>query len=227
MLWLDTLPSTQSFLKESNLPIGSVVVANTQTQGRGRHGRVWQSQEGGLYFSFLIDTDFRDFSTLPLVLGYSISEFIDSQGIPSAIKWINDVFVKGKKVAGVLVEKTKKGFVCGIGLNVNQESFPQDLQAISMFLADGKKRNRVDVLLELLSYIGRTLEEFKLVGFPKFREAIKSKLLFLEQEVIIYGEKPIVGILQDIGEDGSLVLLTSKGNMKIVSGDLTLRGLGI
>ncbi len=227
LLWFEELTSTQDFLKERELPVGTVVVSNRQTKGRGRHGRFWHSQEGGLYFSFLLDTDYRDSMSLPLVLGYALSEYMRAQGLVSAIKWTNDVFVKGKKIAGILVERIKKGFVCGVGVNVNQEGFPPDVQAISMFMADGVKRDRVEVLLSLLQLFEDTLKTFRSEGFVAFRELIKSRLLFLDQEVIVYAEKPVVGVLKDLAQDGSLILLTAEGELRVFSGDLTLRGLGI
>ncbi len=226
LLWFEELVSTQDFLKERDLPIGTVVVSNRQTRGRGRHGRVWYSEEGGLYFSFLLDTNYMDSMSLPLVLGYALSEYMHRQGLVSAIKWPNDVFVKGRKIAGVLVEKVKKGFVCGVGVNVNQGSFPADVQAISMSMADGLKRDKVEVLLSLLKHLEDTLKTFRREGFSVFRELIKSRLLFLEQEVIVYAEKPVVGVLKDLAPDGSLVLLAAEGEVRILSGDLTLRGVG-
>ena len=226
LLWLEEVSSTQDFLREKDIPYGTVVVANRQTSGRGRHGRVWHSQDGGLYFSFLISENFRDVATLPLVLGYALCLFMDEQGLPSAIKWPNDVYIRGKKVAGILVERTRKGLICGIGINVNQTEFPKDIYATSMYMCDGVKRDQVATFLDVISKVCECLYILKQSGFSYFRDRIKSKLLFLEQEVIVYTEKPTVGLLKDLGEDGSLIILTSEGQVKIVSGDLTLRGLG-
>ncbi|MDQ7081940.1 MAG: hypothetical protein Q9N34_02275 [Aquificota bacterium] len=99
MLWLSEIDSTQLRIREWSLPCGSVVVADRQKEGKGRKGRRWESQEGGLYFSFVLcEEDFSDYLQLPLVCAVlpSPSSF-DSLGFHSSIKWPNDVYVRGKK----------------------------------------------------------------------------------------------------------------------------------
>lgn len=226
MLWFEELPSTQDFLKDKSLPFGTVVVSNRQRRGRGRYGRWWHSQDGGLYFSFLLE-GMNNLQELPLVFGLSVCEFLESLGIVPSIKWVNDVYVKGKKICGILVERSREKVIVGIGLNVNQGSFPENLQATSMFLASGSKYQCVDVLLMLTDYILKNLDLFKSKGFLALRGKIKARLLFLDQEVIIYNDPPVVGILTDLSERGELVITTAEGSKKIISGDLTLRGFGL
>ncbi len=226
MLWFEELPSTQDFLKDKSLPFGTVVVSNRQTRGRGRYGRSWHSQDGGLYFSFLLE-DMNNLQELPLVFGLSVCEFLESLGVVPSIKWVNDVYVKGKKICGILVEKSKGKVIVGIGLNVNQGSFPKNLQATSMLLASGREYKCVDVLLILTDYILKNLDLFKSKGFLALRDKIKARLLFLDQEVIIYNDPPVVGILTDLSEKGELVITTAEGSKKIISGELTLRGFGL
>jgi len=156
MLWLEEVSSTQELIKGGDFPCGSVVVADRQKRGKGRKGRRWESQEGGLYFSFVLCSgDFRDFAQMPLVVGYALSMYLESLGVRTSIKWPNDVYAGGKKVSGVLVERSGGRIVVGVGLNVGQESFPKELEdkATSIKLLTGKEYRRKDVLIGVLDFI--------------------------------------------------------------------------
>ena len=135
MLWLEETGSTQNILKEFSFPYGTVVVANRQREGRGRFGRRWHSEEGGLYFSFLLRAeDFKELLPLPLVVGYGVLLQIERKGFKPMLKWVNDVYISGKKVCGVLVERSKEKVVVGVGINLNQKEFPSDLMATSLYM---------------------------------------------------------------------------------------------
>lgn len=223
LLWLEEISSTQDFVKEKQLPVGMVVVANRQTSGRGRLGRSWHSPEGGLYFSLSLPVGTRDERTLPLVAAQSVAHYLKELGFMPAIKWVNDVYVGGKKVCGVLIERLRERIVLGVGINLNQESFPEGLDAVSLRMLSGKTYHRVDFLLELLTYLEEDLQRLQREGFGGFRKDIEERLLFKESEVILYTPEPIVGILQGIGEDGSLLLRTQEGLKAFSVGDITLR----
>ncbi len=226
LIWLKETDSTQRRLKEGSFPCGTVFVADWQKEGKGRKGRRWESQEGGLYFSFVIcEEDFRNYLQLPLVAGLAISDFLDSIGLRTTIKWPNDVYTKGRKIAGILVEKSKEKIVVGIGLNVNQKEFPEDLKknAISIFQIKGREENRLDILTGLLDFIESFLEEYRERGFSNLAGRINDKLIFKEEEVIVLSEKPEVGILKGINDKGFLILQTSEGEKEITSGDVSLR----
>ncbi|MFN4012760.1 MAG: biotin--[acetyl-CoA-carboxylase] ligase [Aquificaceae bacterium] len=225
LLWLEEIPSTQDFLKEKNLPLWSVVVANKQTKGRGRLGRVWHSQEGGLYFSFSLPQGIRDENTLPLVLSNALADYLKLLGFIPAIKWVNDVYLRGKKVCGVLTERLKDRIVVGMGINLNQKEFPKDIEAISLKIASGKDYDKVDFLLGLLDYIESSIERLSKEGFTAFKNVIEQRLLFKDSEVILYTPHPVVGILQGIDRDGSLLLMTQDGLRAFQVGEITLRAL--
>lgn len=225
LLWFEEITSTQDFLKEKNLPLWSVVVANRQTKGRGRLGRVWYSQEGGLYFSFSLPQGIKDENTLPLVLSNAVAEYLRFLGFIPAIKWVNDVYLQGKKVCGVLTERLRDKVVAGIGINLNQDSFPEDLEAISLKVITGRDFDKVDFLLKLLDYIERALKVLSEEGFIAFKDSIERRLLFKDSEVILYTPQPIVGILQGIDKDGSLLLMTQEGLKSFQVGEITLRAL--
>ena len=223
LLWLEEVSSTQEVAKR--VSVGTVVVANRQTSGRGRLGRHWHSPEGGLYFSFSIPAGVKDEATLPLVIAHSVASYLKALGFMPAIKWVNDLYVGGKKVCGVLTERLRDRIVIGVGINLNQESFPKDLEAISLRMLSGKTFDKVSFLLELLVFLERDIDKLNAFGFVAFKQAIEDRLLFKDSEVILYTPEPVVGILKGISEEGSLLLLTQEGLKSFSVGDLTLRAL--
>ena len=226
MLWLRETDSTQLRVREWSLPCGSVVVADRQKEGKGRKGRRWESQEGGLYFSFVLcEEDFSNYLQLPLVCGLALSKFLDSSGFHSSIKWPNDVYIRGRKIAGILVEKMKEIIAVGVGLNVNQKELPPDLRdkATSMKIESGRTYNRREVILNLLDFLNRELRRYREEGFRKIREEIDEKLLFKDEEVVLISEKPEAGILLGIDKEGFLLLQTAEGVKNIPAGEVSLR----
>jgi BirA family biotin operon repressor/biotin-[acetyl-CoA-carboxylase] ligase len=81
-----------------------------------------------------------------------------------------------------------------------------------------------DFLLETLETLNRVLEEFKSFGFEKFRSAIRQRLMFLGEVVVVYSQEPVVGIFEDIDQEGSLLLRTAQGLLKFNAGEVSLRG---
>ncbi|MCS7171250.1 MAG: biotin--[acetyl-CoA-carboxylase] ligase [Aquificaceae bacterium] len=225
LLWLSEVTSTQAILKEGRLRPWTLVVSNKQTSGRGRLGRVWYSFEGGLYLSFSLSAGFKDERSSPLVVANAVADYLKSLGFMPAIKWVNDVYLQGKKVCGVLVEKLREQLIVGIGINLNQESFPQDLEAVSLKMILGKTFEKVDFLLGLMDHLQKNLERLMREGFSTFRKSIEDRLLFKGAEVILYTPEPVVGILEGLEEDGSLMLLTQEGLKSFQVGELTLRPL--
>ena len=134
--YLDEIDSTNSFLLDKKNKIdedGSVVLAEKQTRGRGRKNKIWYSEPGkNLNFSILITNKyFLDKNINLLNLGVSLvtANSIERLSLLHAnVKWPNDILIKGKKTAGILLEANSQGgkierLVIGIGVNVNQTSF--------------------------------------------------------------------------------------------------------
>ena len=130
-------------------PDGTVVVADAQTRGRGRAGRVWHTNPGrGLAFSVLLRPagEWRDLGLLPLAAGLAVARALEGLGAAPALKWPNDVLLGGRKTAGVLCEARsparapdgpRRAAVVGIGVNVTEQpgDFPAALAATATSLA--------------------------------------------------------------------------------------------
>ncbi len=180
--------------------------ANRQTAGKGRHGRSWISEKGGLYFSmtFSPPLDYSELPKLTLVAGLSVAE-----AIPEAeIKWPNDILLKGKKVCGILSELhgeiEKPLVVVGIGINV-ENPVPEELNATS--LSQFQKTSRKDVFEEVLSNFHRNYKKLLNGKWGDLRRKIELLCSTIGKEVkVITTVGEIRGRAERIAEDGSLVV---------------------
>lgn len=141
--------TNDDLLSEAKLgaPHGRTLFAETQTKGKGRLGRSWYSPEGeNLYFSVLLrpsSSRLDLFPPLALVAGVAIAEALKkTTGVNAQLKWPNDVLIEGMKVSGILAEATdvpRPALVIGIGININQQTFPNELENIATSLSIEKK----------------------------------------------------------------------------------------
>jgi BirA family biotin operon repressor/biotin-[acetyl-CoA-carboxylase] ligase len=134
-------------------PLGSVILAEEQTAGQGRHGHSWHSEPGtGIYLSIVL----RPAPLLTMALGLATAEAIAAvTGIACDLRWPNDVLVGGKKAAGILVQLSDGVAIGGIGINVNQTAFPVELAGIatSLRIEAWRQYSREEILLALIPAI--------------------------------------------------------------------------
>jgi BirA family transcriptional regulator, biotin operon repressor / biotin---[acetyl-CoA-carboxylase] ligase len=135
-----SLPSTMDEarrLANNGTPEWSVVLAETQTAGRGRRGRVWQSApHSGLYFTLVLypTLERQNLGLLPLLVGASLSKtIVATTGIEVCLKWSNDLLSPdGRKLCGILCEQAGAALLLGIGINVLPQAFPKELGAAAL-----------------------------------------------------------------------------------------------
>jgi len=152
---IDYYPAIDSTMRAAvGLEPGSVVLADRQTAGQGRHGRRWHSEPAsGIYCSIVL----KPAPALTLALGLATADAIKrATGIVCDLRWPNDVMLAGKKVAGILVRNA----IAGIGINVNHTSFPAELasDATSLRLHTGARVSSTGILLHLLPAIDAFVE---------------------------------------------------------------------
>lgn len=176
-------------------PEGSVFLAEEQTAGRGRGANAWQSPRStGIYCSVVLRPTLPPSEVLPLSLAaglavHSAIEQVDSR-VRVDLKWPNDVLIEGKKVCGILTEMNAEAtrvrfIVVGIGINVNQTTFPKDLQATSLQLVTGSEWSRVELVAALLKSLHA--EYRQLTENPDAREMILRR--FAENSSWLQGKK--------------------------------------
>lgn len=218
--------STNDFLKENwqAFPHGTVVVADVQTAGRGRFNRLWHSPEGGLWFSILFKPKKRvrpNFYTK--LCAISIVRALKRMKIDAKLKWPNDVYVDGKKLAGILTEtvfeeEQIRAVIVGIGLNVNNE-IPQELKAkaTSLKILAGEEFEKLSIMVLILKQINKALKVYS-----KKPEALtrvwKNMLIQKEGQMIVFkaANGLLKGKLVKIGEE-SLTLSTGNGLVELSS----------
>src|SRR5256714_15181012 len=160
--FVERCTSTQRLLGEDD-PEGAVVVADEQTEGRGRLGRQWLAPAGtSLLLSILLRPDVEParLPELSLVAGRACAEALaDVAELATEVKFPNDVLVRGRKVAGILAEASEGRVVLGIGINVSQSAgeLPAEARtpATSLLLETGRKIDRAELLVALLDHLER------------------------------------------------------------------------
>jgi BirA family biotin operon repressor/biotin-[acetyl-CoA-carboxylase] ligase len=156
---IDYYPAVDSTMRAAvGLEPGSVVLAGQQTEGQGRHGRRWHSEPAsGIYCSIVL----KPAPALTLALGLATADaIVRATGVVCDLRWPNDVMLAGKKVAGILVQVAGGNAIAGIGINVNQTSFPAELapDATSLRLHTGAPVSLTGIVLALLPAIDTFVE---------------------------------------------------------------------
>lgn len=217
----------------------SLVIADSQTAGKGRQGRTWITRPGqALAFSWILfpETGRIQPETLGRINGLgalAVSETIQEKlGLQSDIKWPNDVLIEGEKVAGILVEVHWQGcqlldVILGIGINVGKASIPADPQfnfpATSLEDSCGKEIDRLDFFTDLLASL---LKWYRRLAEPSLIKAWNDHLAYKNQLVSLISPKgPLAeGRVHGVEEDGSLILEMSPGAVRhFHSGEIQLR----
>jgi BirA family transcriptional regulator, biotin operon repressor / biotin---[acetyl-CoA-carboxylase] ligase len=205
-------------------PHGLIILAENQTAGRGRRGAAWFSPAGeSLAFSILIRPDAPKslWPRLALATGLAVAEALESFQLKPGIKWPNDLWLSGKKVAGILVETGSDFAIVGIGLNVNSTQFPTEVSAIatSMSLEAGREFSRAAVLEQVVHAFARRQSQ---IGehFPEVIAALASRCALTGHAVrLIDSNGPRLGKVQGISPGGELMLLTEQGLERFIQAD--------
>ncbi len=236
--WYEELGSTSDRAKEladEGADPGTVVVAETQTAGRGRRGRVWASPpRRNLYFSVILRPELPPARApeLTLVASVALCDALRQAGVQAGIKWPNDLLVSGRKIAGILTELAAEPdrvhwVVVGAGVNVNAraEDFPEELRAAatSVLLERGQAAPRALFAAACFTALEEWLDRHAEDGFGPVRDAWRERSVTLGREVIVEADgREIAGTAEDIDESGALLVRSRAGVERILSGDVTL-----
>lgn len=230
-----TMDDARRMLERIRLPQGSVILAESQTAGRGRAGRPWMSPpDVNLYFTFLIFPDGGGLRPLayvtPLAVALAAEEVTAARGarVVPDLKWPNDVLINGRKLAGVLIEvdhvEERMTALVGVGINVNLDAAAHDEVrgiATSIREAAGFDLAREEVLAAFCNHFESLYEE-ALSGSRRPFEAWRARLVTLGKTVVANGfGAPVRGRAVDVDEDGTLVLEVEPGRrVRIEAGDV-------
>jgi BirA family biotin operon repressor/biotin-[acetyl-CoA-carboxylase] ligase len=229
--WHSVISSTMaeaSRLAASGAPSGTVIGAEEQTAGRGRHGRIWHSEPGsGLYLSVILRHSFTP-ATLPVVtlaLGLAVREAIfRATDLDCDLRWPNDVLIPSKKsegkCAGILTQLEGSAIIAGIGINVNHSSFPAELSGIatSLRIAGGRIHSRERLIMELLPSVDAYCALLEKDGrgavietFSRASSYVAGRRVCVDQE-----GASLLGTTAGLNDSGFLILRGDDGSQNLI-----------
>ncbi len=233
---LASSPSTNAVVAErarAGAPDGLVVVADHQTDGRGRLDRTWQTPPGtAVTFSMLLrpQSPTRAWPWLPLLAGYAVDKALKARGLAAGVKWPNDVMIGDKKVAGILVERveTPEGPAAVVGIGVNTGLTADELPvptATSLALESGQPVDRTEVLVEVLNALREAYTAWEAgedAGGMRLAESYTAACVTIGQDVRV--ELPdgstLEGRAVEIDPGGRLVVEGPEGRTPVAAGDV-------
>lgn len=239
MAFRPQIDSTQNLAKtlgEQGAPEGTVILAETQTQGRGRRGRAWSAIPHGVAMSVILRPDMLPDQAphFPLLAGAAVGRAITkSCGLKAGLKWPNDILIHGLKVVGILAELDAEmdrinAIYLGIGLNVNaqDQDIPPELSSLatSLRIQSGRKVDRLNLVRAVLQELESAYQTYLTHGFAPIRQAWKEQNITLGRTVrIIAGQSVQVGQAVDMDGRGALVLRTEdQQETMITAGEVQL-----
>lgn len=242
VLYFDTIDSTNTKaqeLAEKGYPSGTLVVADKQESGKGRRGRSWVSPSGtGIFMTLMIKPDINpnNASMLTLVAALAVAKAITSvTGEKALIKWPNDIVINGKKVCGILTEMNAQfdyinHIVVGIGINVHNESFPEEISQMAsslMIEAGGKRFHRAQIIAETMSYFEQYYDTFlKTQELSALVREYDELLVNRNKSVRVLDPKePFDGKAMGITPKGELIVDTWESRKLVSSGEVSVRGI--
>jgi BirA family biotin operon repressor/biotin-[acetyl-CoA-carboxylase] ligase len=230
---LPTCDSTQEEVKRRlpSLPDFSVVSADSQGSGHGRHGRAWVAPAGkNLLFSLLLPLDGlppERWAQITQLAAISLARQLRALGVGVSLKWPNDILHGTEKICGILSERKDNKLILGIGLNVNVEA--QDLASIgrpasSLKIITGKDWDPQEILQGFLKIFAENWQTFWGAGMGPFVEEWRQMGQFVGHAAqVVDGISVLDGTIAGVNEDGSLRFRLANGEEKnIWSGDLNI-----
>ncbi len=216
---------------------GHVVVAESQSQGRGRLGRQWMSSNNsGIWMSIILrpKIDIYDVAKITQVAAASVQSALFEIGIKALIKWPNDIMINGKKVCGILTEMSSElnavnYVVVGIGINVNSElqQFSKELQSIatSLKIESGRSVDRRELIALIFNNFEKFYDEFCSDNFEASLRICKENSYVIGRNVdIIKAEKVFSAKVLDLTQEGALIVQYDNGyTEELISGEISVK----
>ncbi len=220
-------------LAEEGAEEGTLIIAEAQTAGRGRKGRNWFSPAfENLYISLLLKPDISPADAPKMTLLCAVATartLMDLTSRNVAIKWPNDIFMNGKKIAGILTELSAEQdrinyMAVGLGFNVNTKDFPQEIAetATSVFLETGDILPRIGLLCRYLKHVEFYYALSRSRGFEPVLEEWRALSYLQGRRVrVSFLKDRVEGVVEDIDDNGALIVRDDQGIRKhLFSGDV-------
>ncbi len=223
----ETLPSTNAEAKKMIIDGAreGVVSADHQSAGRGRLGRSFFS-ENGIFMSVILSPEKIAFDTgfLTSAVAVAVCRAITEQGFDAKIKWVNDIYLNGKKICGILAEAVSMdmqmlGYVIGIGINVGTNDFPEDIREIAAALPLDEKQKQT-LFYRVIENLDMVLREDP----RRLLDYLKEKSIVLSRPIRFFGATDGEGIAVDLDTNGGLIVDLDNGErLTLTGGEISVR----
>lgn len=213
---------------------GTLVIADTQSAGRGRRGRGWISPAGeGIFMSLIVRPDVHPsrVAKMSLTLALAVAQAIRKEtGLDARIKWPNDIVIGGRKICGLLLEmdataEKVESIVAGVGINVHQTAFAEEIAhtASSLDLMAGRRVSRSAIVRAFL----KEFEQAMALADDEMMDAYRACSATIGQRVqVIALDGTYIGTAKGITESGSLLVETDDGDVReVLAADVSVRGI--
>lgn len=235
---IDSTNDSAYALAEKGIAEGTVVVAEEQTKGKGRHGRKWESPpKSGVYMSCVIRPEMApsEIAKITLLAAVAVAKAIRYfTGLDAMIKWPNDILINRHKVCGILTEMKAEQdsidfIILGIGVNINTpvEYLPKGASSLKEELSRSSKKenlSRVEFVKKVLESIDEEYSRLRIKGFKPIMEEWRGLSALPGSKIkVVLPNRTIEGEAHDIDSDGSLIVRLDSGVLeKVSSGDVVM-----
>lgn len=231
IIQLNSIDSTNNYLSklinETDVPNGTVILAQSQTKGRGQRGNSWVSEENkNIACSYYIKLNkllIEDVFLLSMAIANAIHKYVNNHFENGLIKWPNDILIGNNKVCGVLIENSISGkyisqSIVGIGININQSDFPEEIKATSFKLASNTEWDLKNAFMELNILINKEINLLNSGLITGIRNYYLNNLIGygvnrnytdLTNNTILF-----TGKIVDVENNGLLIIETNTGTKK-------------
>lgn len=235
-LEIDSTNNIAKKLAEQDAEEGTIVIAESQSSGRGRLGRRWESPKGGIWLSIILRPKLRlkEAVKISLIAAVAVARTIRQElGLDAEVKWPNDVLINWRKVCGILTEaiserEKAKYAIVGIGINANFDLsvLPEELRKTATSLKEilGREIDGEKFICNLLEYFEAYYEKLRKGKFNVIIDEWRKISCILGREVQISNHERFEGLAEDIDENGWLIVKLKDGTSKrVFSADVTVR----
>ncbi|MEA5002774.1 MAG: biotin--[acetyl-CoA-carboxylase] ligase [Christensenella sp.] len=239
-VWMDEIDSTNEEAKRAGrdgAPAKSVFIAEHQGRAKGRLGRGWDSQRGtSIEMTVLLRPQFTPEKAPAITFAAALGLLRAVRrvcGVQALIKWPNDIVYEGKKLCGILTEMSSdidhvEYIVCGMGLNVNQQDFPDEVRkrAVSLRMATGKELNRQQLCAALTNDVFAYCERYINEGIGSvFDEYCENSAIIGKEIRIVCANETLNGVCEGFCEDGAVIVRVGQETRIFRAGEVSVRGM--
>jgi BirA family biotin operon repressor/biotin-[acetyl-CoA-carboxylase] ligase len=211
-------------LAAADAPHGTIVLAEEQSAGVGRLGRTWLSPSGtGIYASILLRLKLAPASApvASLLAGLAVADAIQkTTNLLCDLRWPNDVLIGERKVCGILTQLIDNCVIAGIGINVNQLSFPRDLRTPATSLrieSNGREQAREPLIIQLLESLEAQCEKLWSEGIKGILRAFSAASSYALHRRVIIEDSGALGTTNGLDENGFLLIRFDDGQLQRVA----------